>query len=299
MDVLVDLAEHAGQLRSRNSLLRVVWGDAFVAEEVLTQAIRVLRGALADDARKPAYIETIHKRGYRLVAPVTRERGRGEADSQRVGHYRILEKLGSGGMGVVYKAEDTRLKRTVALKFLPPELVDDPERMERFQREAEALATLNHPSIVTIYAIEQARDLRFLVMEHVEGGTLAERTPELGFGERDLFDLAIRLADALAEASRRSTAATPRRPRIRPTRCTRCTTSRSPSDEPLIIAKVYAENRETDKVFEWLERAFEYREQPGGSAGWTLTFLEVDPDFLYLHSEPRFQGFLRRMNLAD
>ena len=200
MDVLVELAEHAGQVRSKNRLIRVVWGEAFVTDDVLTQAIRLLRRALGDDAKEPTYIETIPKRGYRLITPVTREPGHGEIDSQKVGHYRIVEKLGSGGMGVVYKAEDLRLKRTVALKFLPPELADDPERMQRLQREAETLAALNHSSIVTIHAIEREADQRFLVMEHVEGSTLAERVPERGFGKRELFDIAIRLADALSEA---------------------------------------------------------------------------------------------------
>jgi Tol biopolymer transport system component len=119
---------------------------------------------------------------------------------QVLGRYRILEKLGSGGMGVVYKAEDTGLKRAVALKFLTPEVADDPERLARFQKEAEALAALNHPNIVTIHSVEQDGDRRFLVMELVEGSDLAKRLPTGGFGRREFFDLAVPIADALAEA---------------------------------------------------------------------------------------------------
>jgi serine/threonine protein kinase/Tol biopolymer transport system component len=200
MDVLVELAMHANEVRSKRRLLQVVWSGAFVTDDVLTRAIRVLRKALGDDAKEPRYIETIPRRGYRLVAPVTRDPDHGRLESQGVGHYRILERLGSGGMGVVYKAEDTRLKRAVALKFLPPEVADDPERLARFQKEAEALAALNHPNIVTIHSVEQHGDRRFLVMELVEGSDLAERMPTRGFGKREFFDLAVPIADALAEA---------------------------------------------------------------------------------------------------
>ena len=84
-------------------------------------------------------------------------------------HYRILDKLGAGGMGEVYKAEDTRLKRQVALKVLPAEMAENPDRLRRFQREAELVASLNHPGIVTIYSVEEAEGLHFLTMELVQG----------------------------------------------------------------------------------------------------------------------------------
>jgi len=92
-----------------------------------------------------------------------------------VSHYRIIEKLGQGGMGEVFWAHDTSLDRKVALKFLPDVFSGDPERLARFEREAKVLASLNHPNIATIYGLEQAEGKRFLAMELVEGETLAQR----------------------------------------------------------------------------------------------------------------------------
>jgi Tol biopolymer transport system component len=115
-------------------------------------------------------------------------------------HYRIVAKLGEGGMGEVYAAEDSKLQRRVALKLLPPDMATDPERLQRFQREARAIAALNHPNVVTIYSVEEADGVRFLTMELVEGKTLGELIPGEGLPLEELLRLAVPLVDAVAAA---------------------------------------------------------------------------------------------------
>jgi serine/threonine protein kinase len=102
-----------------------------------------------------------------------------------ISHYKILEKIGEGGMGVVYKAEDTKIERTVALKFLPPAWTHDPEAKKRFLREAQAAAALDHPNICTVYEIDESKKQTFISMAYIKGQTLKDK---LEFGPLEIQD---------------------------------------------------------------------------------------------------------------
>jgi serine/threonine protein kinase len=115
-------------------------------------------------------------------------------------HYRLIDKIGEGGMGAVWAAEDTRLGRKVAVKILPPETAKDPERLARFEREARAVAALNHPNIITLHSVEHTEDKHFLTMELIEGRSLTSAIPEMNSSLARFLDVALPLVEALAAA---------------------------------------------------------------------------------------------------
>jgi serine/threonine protein kinase/Flp pilus assembly protein TadD len=204
MQVLACLAKRASEVVSKQRLMREVWGEAFVSEEVLSHAIWELRKAFGDDARKPRYIQTIARKGYRLLAGVSyRVAPEPLVPGSRIGSYEILERLGGGAMGEVYKARDQRLGRVVALKLLPADLARDPSVRRRFLHEAKAVAALDHPNVATLYEAGESEDGRmYLALAFCEGETLQQKLERGPLPLPEAVSIARQIAQGLAAAHR-------------------------------------------------------------------------------------------------
>jgi len=220
--VLRMLIERGGKVLTREEIKKKLWPNDTIVDfdHSINVAIGVLRRALGDSANNPQYIETLGRRGYRLLVATDRletatEIPRGEPAGpqalpgpssligRKVSHHRVLEVIGGGGMGMVYKAEDLKLGRRVALKFLPEELANDPRSLQRFDREAQTASALNHPNICTIYGIEEYEGQPFIVMELLEGDTLLDHlatAPSKSMPVVPLLDIAFQICAALQAA---------------------------------------------------------------------------------------------------
>jgi len=218
MELLLLLVERRGEVVTREEIVEKLWGkDVFLdTDNSINTAIRKIRQTLRDDPEQPRYVQTVPAKGYRFIAPVIEVRqpavAAAEAASpspvlvaalpagQVVAHYRIVKKIGSGGMGIVFEAEDIRLGRHVALKFLSEKVVQTKEAKSRFMREARALSTLHHPNVCTIFEVEEHEGLPVIVMELLEGKPLKEVLRNGALPADGLRRLGIQLADALDAA---------------------------------------------------------------------------------------------------
>ena len=212
LEVLAALLERPGKLVTRAALRERLWPDGTFVDfdRSVNTAIAKIREALGDSADEPRFIETLPRRGYRFIGPVEQLDASGEivglpegtAAQRTISHFRLLEKLGEGGMGVVYKALDTKLKRHVALKLLAPHLTQDPKAKSRFLREAQAAAAVEHPNICTVYEIDEVKGQTFIAMAFIEGRNLEKRLDEGRLELDEALSIATQIGRGLEAAHR-------------------------------------------------------------------------------------------------
>lgn len=192
--ILEMLIERAGEVVLREEIISRLWPNGTIVEfeHSVNSAVKRLRDALRDNATAPKFIETLPKRGYRFVASL-------RSETQGTPRYRILGEAGRGAMGIVYRAEDVLLRRTVALKSLVGKGTVDAEALERIVREAQAMAALNHPGICTLYGTDEHDGTPCLVMEFVEGYSL-DRRRETRLSCEQVIDIGVQTAAALEAA---------------------------------------------------------------------------------------------------
>jgi serine/threonine protein kinase/Tol biopolymer transport system component len=220
------LLDHPGEVVLREEIRKALWPNDTVVEfdSGINAAIQRLRNSLSDSADNPRYVETLARRGYRFIgtvdlpeaSPPEREPlaaqpdatpepdpDPGDLSGHTLAHFRVIRKLGTGGMGVVYLGDDLKLGRQVALKFLRQSEEASAQMRERFQREARAASALSHPNICTVYGVEELARQPAIVMELVEGETLEARLAKGALPVAKALPLAIQLASALDAAHRR------------------------------------------------------------------------------------------------
>lgn len=220
MEILILLVARTGHLVTRQEIAERVWGkNVFVdTDNSINSAMRKIRRALGDDPENPRFVQTIVGRGYVFdsmrsspggaIATHLQEPGSSSVNihpGDRVGDYRILELIGAGGMGVVYRAEDLKLGRQVAIKFLPSELINHTNALERIKREARIASNLNHPNICPIYHLAEFEGQPFIVMPLLDGVTLREwielqasRSADICM--REILNIAVQIVDGLKAA---------------------------------------------------------------------------------------------------
>ncbi|MEM8961163.1 MAG: protein kinase [Acidobacteriota bacterium] len=206
MAVLICLASHAPAVVKKDRLFDEAWSGNAVSDSALSHAIWDLRRAFGDTEGKRDYIRNKPGVGYQLIARVQRPQGSPEPlEGEKIDEFLLGEELGRGSMGIVFRATDLRLDRPVAIKFIAPKHIQDPEAVHRFDREARILASLDHPNIATIHGTGETRGgYRYLVGSLYEGGSIKDRLVDAGtFDQRSAIELTRQLLAGLSAAHQR------------------------------------------------------------------------------------------------